>query len=119
MKPRTVLLVEDEALVRMELADMLGDLGLVVLEANDADEAIEILDQRPDIELMMTDVNMPGSMDGIRLAHHVRDRWPPIKLLVVSGNSDIQFPTLPDEAIFLPKPFNDQRLKGALSNLIG
>lgn len=74
--PATILIVENEAIVRMELAAQLTALGLKVLVAGDADEAIDLLDAHAEIELLLTDVTMPGSMDGVRLAHHVRKRWP-------------------------------------------
>eukprot|EP01035_Chromulina_nebulosa_P042709 gene42709-57821_t len=80
----TVLVVEDEILVRMDIAMSLEAEGFVVLEAANADEAIDILNSRSDIRLMFTDIDMPGSMDGLKLAMAVRDRWPPVKIIVTS-----------------------------------
>ena len=74
-----ILVVEDEFLVRISTVEMIEDAGFRVLQAADADEAIEILQVRPDIRVIFTDIHMPGSMDGLRLAHAVRARWPPIK----------------------------------------
>lgn len=83
-----VLLVEDEAIVRMNTADILSDLGYAVIEAANADQALEILAKRADIAIVFTDINMPGSMDGLKLAKAVHDRWPPVKLIITSGFVD-------------------------------
>jgi CheY-like chemotaxis protein len=117
-KPPTVLVVENEAIVRLELVDQFEGLGLIVLAAQDADEAILLLDSHPEIELLMTDIKMPGSMDGIRLAHHVRDRWPPVKIIVLSGMLNTQLSQLPGESIFLSKPYDPGALAEALSNML-
>jgi two-component system, response regulator PdtaR len=114
LKPATILVVENEAIVRLELADWLADLGLLVLEAQDADEAITLLDAHPEIEFLMTDIRMPGSMDGVRLAHHVRGRWPPVKIIVVSGMVETQLSELPHASIFVSKPYDHQMLSQAL-----
>ena len=119
LKPVTILIVEDEAIVRLELADWLTELGLTVLTADDADEAITILDGHPEIELLMTDIKMSGSMDGLRLAHHVRHRWPPVKIIVASGRLDTQPCELPTGSFFMPKPLERQKLWRALADLAG
>jgi DNA-binding NtrC family response regulator len=119
LKPATILVVEDEAIVRLELAAWFTELGLTVLTACDADEAIAILDRRPEIELLMTDIKMSGSMDGLRLAHHVRHRWPPVKIIVASGLIDTQIGELPAGSFFLPKPFERRRLWRALADMAG
>ena len=85
----TVLIVEDEILLRMDATEALESAGLVVVEAGSADEAILILEQRDDINLIFTDIHMPGSMDGLKLAHFVKDRWPPIRIIATSGHSKI------------------------------
>jgi CheY-like chemotaxis protein len=77
--PAVVLIVEDEMLLRMRAVDMVEDAGFTSVEAVDADQAVAILESRSDIALLFTDIQMPGSMDGIKLAHVVRERWPPIK----------------------------------------
>ena len=83
--PAVVLIVEDEMMLRMRAVDMVEDAGYTPIEALDADEAVAILESRSDIALMCTDIQMPGSMDGLGLAHAVHDRWPTIKIIVVSG----------------------------------
>ena len=99
------LIVEDEPLLTMVAMDIIDDLGFSAISASNADEALSILEKRDDIQLIVTDVNMPGSIDGMALAIAVRDRWPPIKLLIVSGRPLPDITLLPTGATFLPKPF--------------
>ena len=98
-----VLVVEDEALIRELVADELEVAGYTVVIANDADQAIAILEARQDIHLVFTDVNMPGSMDGLKLAAAVRDRWPPVHIIITSGK--IRPLEIPANALFIPKPY--------------
>lgn len=102
----TILIVEDEPLVRLAAVDIAESVGLQALEASNAEQAIAILEARPDIRVVFTDVNMPGSMDGLKLAHYIRDRWPPIKLVVASGLEIIAESDLPSGARFFPKPYD-------------
>jgi CheY-like chemotaxis protein len=118
LSSKTVLIVEDEALLRLELAYGLRKLGMVVLEAQDADEAIALLDSHNEITIMVTDVKMPGSMDGIRLAHHVRDRWPPVKIIVASGRLETELSELPTDSVFVAKPFEPETLWLAATQLL-
>jgi CheY-like chemotaxis protein len=83
--PPAVLVVEDEMLLRMRAVDMVEDAGFTPIEAINADEALAILESRSDIELLFTDIQMPGSMDGLKLAYAVHERWPLIKIILVSG----------------------------------
>lgn len=106
----TVLVVEDESLIRMAIADSLEENGFTVVEASDAKQALERLEQHPDITIVFTDVNMPGSMDGIRLAKAVRDRWPPVRIYVTSGHRRVDDSELPNEAVFIPKPYNSDTI---------
>ena len=85
MKP-VILIVEDEFLLRMDSVEILELAGFEVISATNADEAIAILSARSDVHLVFTDIQMPGSMDGLKLASFVRDRWPPIKIVVTSGH---------------------------------
>ncbi len=82
-----VLVVDDELILRLSISAELEDEGFVVFEAGTADEAIATLERHPEIRLVFTDVDMPGSMDGLKLAAFVRDRWPPIKIIVTSGSA--------------------------------
>jgi two-component system, response regulator PdtaR len=100
-----VLVVEDEVLIRLQATDIIQDAGFDVLEAANADEAIQILQSRADIEVIFTDVQMPGSMDGIKLAAAVRDRWPPVKIIATSGRSGDFAKNLPSGGRFISKPY--------------
>jgi CheY-like chemotaxis protein len=114
MKKSVILIVEDEPLVRLCAVTTMEDAGLEVLEAATADEAIEILERRSDISVVFTDVHMPGSMDGLKLAHAVRNRWPPIRIIVTSGRGPIEASELPEGGRFVAKPYDPQQIKGAL-----
>jgi CheY-like chemotaxis protein len=109
-----VLIVEDEGLVRMTAAEDLIDAGFRILEAADADEAIRLLETHPEITILFTDIDMPGSMDGIRLAHAVRERWPPVKLVLVSGHQSPDAKLLPSETTFFAKPYDMATVSKAL-----
>ena len=114
-----VLVVEDEPLLRMLAVEVVEEAGFPAIEACDADEAVKLLESRGDITLLFTDINMPGSMDGIKLAHAVRDRWPPIKILVVSGQQRLQFSDLPSNSCFHGKPYQVSALVKKIRSLIG
>ena len=103
-----ILIVEDEPLLAMLAVDLVEEAGFEAIEARDADEAIVILETVSDIRLVMTDIDMPGSMDGLRLAMAVRNRWPPIEIIIVSGKQRPSPEQLPDRAIFFSKPYNPQ-----------
>ena len=117
-KRPVVLLVEDEFLVRMCTRAAVETAGFDVLEASDADEAIAILAVRNDIRLIFTDVHMPGSMDGLKLTHFVRDRWPPVKIVATSGRVRITDSDLPEGGRFLPKPYSAGEITATLHELI-
>src|ERR1044072_6928240 len=93
-----VLVVEDDPLLRMLAVEVVEEAGYTAIEARDADEAVVLLQSRADIALLFTDIDMPGSMDGLKLAHAVRNRWPPIKILVVSGKQQFQTCDLPSNS---------------------
>ena len=114
-----ILIVEDEFLVRMDAVDMIRAAGFDVVEAADADEALVILEDRLDIAVVFTDVQMPGSMDGLRLAAAVRDRWPPIKIIATSGMARVTDDDLPSGSRFLSKPYSAREITGALRELTG
>ena len=110
----TVLVVEDDAFIRMMAVDIIENAGFETVEAVDADRAIEILCVRKDIRIVFTDIDMPGSMDGMKLARAIRDRWPPIELILTSGLIRPRSSDLPKRAVFLPKPYASQALTNAL-----
>ncbi|WP_373504658.1 response regulator [Aestuariivirga sp.] len=114
----TILVVEDESLIRMSAVDLTISAGFRAVEAKNADEAIGILEARHDIHLVFTDVDMPGSMDGLKLCHHIRDRWPPVKLLVASGKTVVAESQLPDGAMFFSKPYSNTSIVEAMTRLL-
>jgi CheY-like chemotaxis protein len=118
-KASVVLIVEDEFLIRMDAVDMVRSAGFDVVEAANADDAILILERRLDITVVFTDVQMPGSMDGLKLAAAIRGRWPPIKIMATSGLVKISKDDLPSGSRFLPKPYNASEIAGTLRELTG
>ncbi|MEO7223855.1 MAG: response regulator [Devosia sp.] len=114
-----VLVVEDEPIIRLGMVSSLEDAGYSVIEASNADEAIMWLAKDSEVGVVVTDVDMPGSMDGIKLAHYVRRRWPPIQLLVISGKVGVKPGELPDGARFMSKPFQDPQLILTIDTLAG
>lgn len=113
-----VLVIEDEALIRMDVAYQLRDEGFKIYEADDASEAIALLERHSDIRLIFTDVDMPGSMDGLALAAAVRDRWPPVRIIVTSGHRIIDIADLPDGSVFFSKPYRHAEIVKSMRELL-
>jgi CheY-like chemotaxis protein len=114
-----VLVVEDEMLLRMRAVDMVEDAGYTSVEAVDADQAVAILESRSDIALLFTDIQMPGSMDGLELAHSVHDRWPPIRIILVSGQLKLASPDIPVGSRFFGKPLEAKIMIALMQSMIG
>jgi CheY-like chemotaxis protein len=114
-----ILIVEDEFLLRLVSAETIESAGFEVIQAANADEAIAILKARPDIHVVFTDIQMPGSMDGLKLARFVRDRWPPIKIVATSGRVIIGDDDLPDGSVFLPRPYRGAEVVATLREMTG
>ena len=112
-----VLVVDDEALIRMDLVETLQERGFPTYEADNAAEAIAMLEKHTYIRVVFTDIQMPGRMDGVDLAHYVRDRWPPTILIVCSGNRTPSPSSLPAACTFLAKPFDSDMLGGLLDTV--
>ena len=117
--PTTILVVEDEMLLRMRAVDMVEDAGYTSVEAVDADEAVKILESRSDIALLFTDIQMPGSMDGLKLAFAVHERWPPIKIILVSGQLKLSESDIPPRSRFFGKPLKPDEMIAEMQNMIG
>src|SRR4030088_2705384 len=117
--PAVVLVVEDEMLLRMRAVDMVEDAGFTSVEAVDADEAVAILESRSDIALLFTDIQMPGSMDGLKLAHAVHKRWPPIKIILVSGQLKLANIDIPADSRFFGKPLEARKMIAEMQSMIG
>ena len=116
--PAVVLVVEDEMLLRMRAVDMVEDAGFTPVEAIDADEAVAILESRSDIALLFTDIQMPGSMDGLKLAHAVHKRWPPIKIILVSGQLKLANLDIPADSCFFGKPLEAEAVIAQMRSMI-
>jgi two-component system, response regulator PdtaR len=101
-----ILIVEDEALVRLSAVGMLEDAGFRMIEAVNSEQALELLAADSDVQLLFTDVNMPGTIDGLALARQVRDRWPHIGIMVASGKKTPEPEELPAGSRFEQKPYN-------------
>src|SRR4051794_32768477 len=114
-----VLVVEDEMILRMRAVDIVHDAGFNPVEAINADEAISILESRSDISLLFTDIQMPGSMDGLKLAHAVHDRWPNIKIILVSGQVRPSEAERPENSRFIGKPLGVDAMIGELQAMVG
>jgi CheY-like chemotaxis protein len=120
MSEKTVILVvEDEAIIRMGAVQMLEDAGFAVVEACNASDAMAILENRNDVRAVFTDVNMPGTLDGLRLARMVRGRWPPIHLIVTSGLLSLNDDELPTGGRFIRKPYDPAHVIATLRDLLG
>jgi CheY-like chemotaxis protein len=117
--PPVILVVEDEMLLRMRAVDMVEDAGYTPVEAVDADAAFAILEARADIALLFTDIQMPGSMDGLKLAHAVHQRWPPIKIILVSGQLSLANTDIPPNSRFFGKPLEAGEVIAEMQNMIG
>ena len=113
-----ILIVEDDFLIRIDAADMIRAAGFEVVEAEHANEAIEILERGLDITVVFTDVHMPGSMDGLKLAAAIRGRWPPIKIVATSGRAKLSTDDLPFGSRFLMKPYSAREFPDAKSNCL-
>jgi CheY-like chemotaxis protein len=114
-----VLVVEDEPLLRMMATDLIEEAGFTVVAAASADEAVHILETRLDIRIVFSDIDMPGSMDGLKLAAAIRDRWPPIEIILTSGAVNKAGAGLPDRAVFFPKPYSHTLLIDTLNGFAG
>src|SRR5712675_2265678 len=105
-----VLVVEDEMMLRMRAVDIVEDAGFTPIEAVNADDAFAILESRSDIDLLLTDIQMPGTMDGLKLAHAVHERWPPIRIILVSGQLTLAKADIPADARFYGKPLEAKEM---------
>jgi DNA-binding NtrC family response regulator len=117
VKKAIVLIVEDESLVRFAAVDFIRDAGFETLEARNADEAISILEAHLDIRIVFTDIDMPGSMDRLKLAIAIRGRWPPVEIIVTSGKYSFPPGGPPARGEFVPKPYAESVIVTALRRM--
>jgi CheY-like chemotaxis protein len=109
-----VLVVEDEPLLRMAAIDMVEDAGFIAVEAANATEAVHILEARLDIRIVFSDIDMPMGIDGLKLAVVIRNRWPPIEIILVSGQIEPPAVDLPARTIFFSKPYREPEVVAAI-----
>lgn len=117
-RPEVVLVVEDDAIMRIHAVDLVEEAGFEVVEAVNADEAVRILESRPDIRIVFTDIDMPGGMDGVKLAAAVRKRWPPVDIIVTSGFKAPLAADLPEGSVFFAKPYRDRDVAATLRRMV-
>jgi DNA-binding response OmpR family regulator len=117
--PHVVLIVEHNELLKSLTADIMKESGFVALQASDADEALAILESRSDIALMLTSVKMPGSTDGLGLAHTVCERWPAIKIIIASSQHRLIGHDFPKNSRFFLKPYQAQIMISEIRSLLG
>jgi len=117
--PANVLVVEDEMVLRMKALDMVEDAGFVAVEAINADDALAILESRSDISLLFSDIQMPGTLDGLKLAHAVHKRWPSIKIILVSGQVKLSDDDKPANSRFFDKPLEVTQMIAELQDMLG
>ena len=117
--PIRVLVVEDEVFVRLDIVDQLMDAGYDVVEAANAAEAIALLEKDDTIKLVFTDIDMPGTMDGLALAAAVSKRWPPVRIIVTSGHRIVDIVDLPDGSMFFSKPYRGSEIIKSMQDLLG
>jgi CheY-like chemotaxis protein len=113
-----ILVVEDEPLLRLAAVDLVEAAGFEAVAAADATQALAILESRNDIRVVFTDVDMPRGVDGMRLAAIIRDRWPPIKVIVVSGHIEDPGNQIPAETIFFAKPYREEQIVRAIRQML-
>jgi two-component system, response regulator PdtaR len=113
-----VLVVEEHPLVRMAVLEVLTAAGFEALEADSSSEAIRMLEARSDIRLVFTDAEIPGAIDGVKLAHYIQNRWPSVKLIVVSGPTEIASEELPRGARFFWKPYRETSIVEAMIGML-
>ena len=106
-------------LLRMRAVDIVEDAGFTAVEAINADDALSILESRSDIELLFTDIQMPGSMDGLKLAYAVHDRWPLIKIILVSGQLKLTDADKPPDSLFFGKPLGVPQMIAEMQEMMG
>ena len=114
-----ILVVDDEAFIRIMLVDLLEDAGMDVVEAGTVDEALQVLEQASGVRVVLTDIEMPGALNGVDLARLTRERWPHIELLVMSGRTFPQASALPTGVEFWAKPYSTDRLLSRVLSLTG
>lgn len=114
-----VLIVEEEPLQRLMAVDLVEEAGFEALAVASADDAVHVLGVRPDIRVVFTDVDMPGGMDGMKLAAMIRYRWPPIELIIASGRRAPRLDEIPARGLCFAKPYKRSEIMVAVQRMVG
>jgi CheY-like chemotaxis protein len=115
---QAILVVEDEAILRMNAQGVLEENGFEVLEARDAHEALHILEKRPDVRLVFTDIQMPGRLNGLDLLREVHRLWPSVLLIATSARARPHKDEIADDGRFVAKPYSEKELIAQVNDLI-
>lgn len=113
-----ILVVEDEPLQRLMAVDLVEDAGFDVVDVASAAEAVRVLESRPDIRVVFTDIDMPGGLNGMQFAATIRDRWPPIELIIVSGKRTPGAEELPARGVFFAKPYKKEEITAIMQRMV-
>lgn len=117
-RPIHILVVEDEPFILFVMGEHLQDEGFTVSLARNANEALSLLEKNADISLMFTDIDMPGGMNGLALSSMVRDRWPSVKIIITSGQRQVEITEIPDGAMFFSKPYDHEEVVSSMRELL-
>lgn len=113
-----ILVVEDEPLQRLMAVDLVEEAGFDVVDVAGAAEAVRVLESRPDIRVVFTDIDMPGGLSGMQLAATIRDRWPPIELIIVSGRRKPRADEMPARGVFFAKPYKKDEITAVMRRMV-
>jgi DNA-binding NtrC family response regulator len=118
-KPQiAVLVVEDMPIIRMDAVATLEEAGYRTYQARSSEDGISLMENHDDIGVLFTDIDMPGSLTGLGLAHYVRERWPPVRIIIASGAARVNKAALPIGAKFFPKPYSMLRIMAVLRKMV-
>ncbi len=114
----TILVAEDDELLRLNASELLEEHGYTVVEADNAEEALKVMEKRKDVRLLFTDIQMPPGCDGLELAREVHNRWPKVLLVITSGQVQPTRAEIADDGRFIRKPYRAKDLLGQIDELI-
>lgn len=117
-RPFHILVVEDEPFILFVMGEHLQDEGFTVSLARNAAEALSLMEKNPDISLIFTDIDMPGGMNGLALSSTIRDRWPLVKIIITSGQRQVEITEIPDGAMFFSKPYVHEEVVSSMQDLL-
>jgi two-component system, response regulator PdtaR len=114
----TILVAEDDMLLRLHASELLEESGYTVVEAKSAEEALKIMEKRKDVRLLFTDIQMPPGCNGLELARRVHERWPNVLLVITSGQVQPSKAEIADDGQFIRKPYRAEELLGKIDGVL-